>query len=63
LAADETALVVTHGGPIRAVLAAATDRELTDVARECSPSNCGVTVLEPDGGRTRVRARDDCAHL
>jgi len=63
LAVDETALVVTHGGPIRAVLAAVNDRELADVARECSPSNCGVTVLEPDGDRTRVRARDDCAHL
>ena len=43
---DETALVVTHGGVIKTVLAAATDRERTAALAESSPPNGSVTEIE-----------------
>ena len=59
---DETAAVVTHGGPIRAVVAAVTDRPIADLAREWSPANCGVTELDV-AGEPRLVRHDDTGHL
>lgn len=62
LEAGETAVVVTHGGPIRALLAAVTGRDLPTLAAEFSPANCGVTEIGLADGPV-VRRRDDTAHL
>jgi len=62
LGTDETAVVVTHGGAIRAAVAAVTGRDLAVLAREWSPDNCGVTAIAC-GGERSVRFRDDTAHL
>jgi len=58
----ETAVVVTHGGPIRVALASVTGRALPALASEWSPDNCGVTALDLDGARSVV-TRDDTTHL
>ncbi|WP_436908096.1 histidine phosphatase family protein [Halosimplex marinum] len=63
LAASETAAVVTHGGPIRAALSAVTDRDLTSLAPEFSPSNCGVTEIAVEGTGCSVVDRDGTDHL
>ncbi|QLH80601.1 histidine phosphatase family protein [Halosimplex pelagicum] len=63
LAAGETAAVVTHGGPIRAVLAAVTGRELATLASEFSPANCGLTEIELSGPDAQVVGRDGTDHL
>ncbi|WP_436930080.1 histidine phosphatase family protein [Halosimplex halobium] len=63
LEGGETAAVVTHGGPIRAVLAAVTGRELAALAPEFSPANCGVTELAVDGAACSVVDRDGTDHL
>lgn len=60
----ETVAVVTHGGPIRTVVADVTGRDVPTLAREWSPGNCGVTEFEvADGAVHSVVRRDDCAHL
>jgi len=59
---EETAVVVTHGGAIRAAVAAVTGRDLAVLAREWSPENCGLTAIDCVGERS-VRFRDDTAHL
>jgi len=59
---DETAVVVTHSGAIRAAVAAVTGRDLGTLAREWSPDNCGLTAIECVGDRS-IRFRDDTAHL
>ncbi|PSQ42471.1 histidine phosphatase family protein [Halobacteriales archaeon SW_7_68_16] len=56
------AAVVTHGGPIRAVVAAVTNRPMADLAREWSPANCGVTELDV-AGEPRLVRRNDTGHL
>jgi len=61
--AGETVAVVTHGGPIRAVLATVTGRDLASLAGEWSPSNCGVTAVAVDGTACSVAARDATDHL
>ncbi|WP_164471583.1 histidine phosphatase family protein [Halosimplex salinum] len=60
--AGETAVVVTHGGPIRAVLAEITGRDLSSFAADFSPSNCGVTAIECRTEPSLV-ARDRTEHL
>lgn len=55
----DTVAVVTHAGPIRAVVAEVTGQDLSALAREWSPGNCCVTEIDPDG---RVVRRDDCTH-
>jgi len=55
----DTVAVVTHAGPIRAVVAEVTGEDLSALAREWSPGNCCVTEIDPDG---RVVRRDDCTH-
>ena len=62
VAAGETVVVVTHGGPIRAVLADVTDRDLTTVASSFAPSNCGLTEVDVEDGACSVVARDDTDH-
>ncbi|WP_415379678.1 histidine phosphatase family protein [Halosimplex sp. TS25] len=58
----ETAAVVTHGGPIRAVIAAVSGRDLAAVAPEFSPTNCGVTAIRCATEPAVVR-RDATGHL
>lgn len=48
LAGDETALVVTHGGPIRQVLAALLELDVAETIIELAPCNCSVTELSVD---------------
>jgi len=62
VSADETAVVVTHGGPIRVVLADVTDRDLATVASSFAPSNCGLTEVEVANRGCTVIARDDTDH-
>jgi len=45
LADDETALVVTHGGPIRVVLGEATGTGLLEAFHRFSPPNCSRSTL------------------
>lgn len=54
----ETATVVTHSGPVRAVLAAVSGRDLASLAETVSPSNCGVTTVAVADGSLSVVARD-----
>lgn len=61
--ADEAAAVVTHGGPIRAVISAVTGRDIRTLAREFSPDNCGFSVFEGSPGGIDPVTRDDCTHL
>lgn len=58
---DETVAVVTHGGPIRAVVAELTGSDMPTLGREWSPDNCGVTEIDVIG--PRVMRRDDTSHL
>jgi probable phosphoglycerate mutase len=57
----ETAVVVTHGGPIRVAVADAQGRSLRAVAMEWSPENCGRTTLTRESGELTVEQRDDVA--
>ena len=50
LGADETVLVVAHGGPVRALLSAATDTDLAAAYDRFVPGNCSRSVLAVDGG-------------
>lgn len=59
---EGTVAVVTHGGPIRAVVAAVTGREFGTLAREWAPDNCSVTEIDVSGDPTVVR-RGDTGHL
>jgi probable phosphoglycerate mutase len=58
----ETVAVVTHGGPLRAVVADITGGDVPSLAREWSPDNCGVTEVDVSGAPEIVR-RDDTSHL
>jgi probable phosphoglycerate mutase len=59
---DETVAVVTHGGPLRVVVAEVTGRDVPTVAREWTPDNCGITEVDVSGSPDVVR-RDDTTHL
>ena len=59
---EETVAVVTHGGPLRAVVAEVTGLDVLTLAREWSPANCGITEVDVPGDPTVVR-RDDTSHL
>jgi probable phosphoglycerate mutase len=52
--AEETVLVVTHGGPIHFLLGHVKGLDVRDAFMEHSMANCGVTVLEhpPDAAAT-----------
>lgn len=63
LSEDETVAVVTHGGPIRAVLAEVTGRDLASLASEFSPANCGLTEIAVDGSGSEVVLQDGTDHL
>lgn len=63
-----TVAVVTHGGPLRAVLRMLADGSLARAADEGPPAlvtlaNCAITHLADEGGAWRVRAVNDTAHL
>jgi probable phosphoglycerate mutase len=58
LAGDDQVLVITHGGPIRVVLAAVLDRTLSTFANEFSPGNCSVTELAVEDDVSVVRQND-----
>jgi probable phosphoglycerate mutase len=58
----ETVVVVTHGGPLRAVFAEISGRDVPTVAREWAPDNCGITEVDVSGDPNVVR-RDDTSHL
>lgn len=57
----ETVCVVTHGGPIRTVVADLTGRDMPSLAREWAPDNCSVTEIDPAEGT--VLRRGDTSHL
>jgi probable phosphoglycerate mutase len=63
VADGETVAVVTHGGPIRAVLAEVAGRDLASFATEFSPSNCGITEISVDGSGSDVVLQDGTDHL
>jgi len=58
----ETAVVVTHGGPVRTLIGTAGERDLATVAREIRPANCGLTVIDAAGDPSLV-GTDDATHL
>ena len=43
---DETLVLVTHGGPIRVLLADATGQDLRSAVREHDPENCGTWAFD-----------------
>ncbi|MFB6183702.1 MAG: histidine phosphatase family protein [Haloarculaceae archaeon] len=53
LAADETVLVVTHGGPLRVVLGEIKGLSVTETFQQESPANCAITELDVASGRLR----------
>jgi probable phosphoglycerate mutase len=57
----ETVALVTHGGPLRAVVAAVTGQALSVLGDQWSPGNCCVTAVDPVANH--VVRRDDCTHL
>jgi probable phosphoglycerate mutase len=59
---DETVLVVTHGGPIYVLLAAAQERALPDALVDYHQDNCAVNVLEHEDGSAAVRHENDCSY-
>lgn len=63
LGGSETVAVVTHGGPIRAVLAEVAGRDLATLASAFSPSNCGVTEIDVSASEAEVLVQDDTDHL
>jgi broad specificity phosphatase PhoE len=60
---EETVVVVTHGGPIRAFLCHAFGAELSTF-RKIATGNCGITVFSraPEG-RWVLEALNDTSHL
>jgi len=56
---SETVLLVTHGGPIRALLGAAHDQSLATALSVHDPDNCSVTVFEADAGVPTAARRAD----
>jgi glucosyl-3-phosphoglycerate phosphatase len=60
----ETAVVVTHGGPIRVGVAGVLGRQVTRLDDACEPvGNCSATVLTRTDAGMRVERYGDCAHL
>jgi len=55
-AGEETVLVVTHGGPIIAVLAVLEEQDLLTAVANHTRSNCGLTEIGPSG---ELRRQDD----
>lgn len=54
-ARDETALVVTHGGPIRLLLGAFSGQDIPTAVTERSPGNCTATEIQVEAEPTVVR--------
>ena len=64
LGSGETAVVVTHGGPIRVGVAAVLGRWVTRLDDGCEPvGNCSVTVLTRSDDGVGVERYGDGAHL
>lgn len=63
LSSGETVAVVTHGGPIRAVLAEVGGRELASLASEFSPDNCGLTEIDVSASGSEILVQDGTDHL
>lgn len=59
-AADETRLVVTHGGPIYMLYRHVKDVDIREAVLEHRMDNCGVTVFEHEAGETRVVRENFC---
>ncbi|MDS0278882.1 histidine phosphatase family protein [Halomicroarcula sp. S1AR25-4] len=53
---DETVLLVTHGGVVKVLLAAVTERSLDATITAHSPPNCSVTELRLDGSMAELVA-------
>jgi len=56
VAPDDIVLLVTHGGVIKVLLSAVTDRARTAALRSHSPPNCSVTEIRLDGGNAELVA-------
>lgn len=64
LAGGETAVVVTHGGPIRVGVAGLLGRRVTRLHDACDPvANCAITVVAAAGGGVEVERYGDLDHL
>jgi len=59
----ETVLVVTHGGPIRLVLAHLLGRDLVEAVADRDLANCSVSTVEIVDGEPRVRGENETAFL
>jgi probable phosphoglycerate mutase len=58
-AADDTVVLVTHGGPIRTLLGTVQDQSLATALSVHDPENCSVTAFEAEGGHPTVARRPD----
>lgn len=54
LAADETAVVVSHSGPISLLLGDVENDSLTEAVLDRTPDNCAVSELHVDGDDARL---------
>ena len=55
-------VIIAHGGALTWALAHLLGEEVTDWPAY-RLNNCGITILEPDGGRHRLACLDDLTHL
>jgi len=62
LASDETAVVVTHGGPLYLILGWIHGLDIEATIMDQEQGNCAINEIHVDGGLT-VRRENDCSHL
>jgi len=62
LAADETVVVVTHGGPLYIITGRIHGFDIEATILEQSQGNCGLNEIHDDGELT-IRRENDCSHL
>jgi probable phosphoglycerate mutase len=58
-----TALIFSHGGPIRAIVGHALGLSIVDERVLAGPDNCSRTVVTSRGGRSRLACYNETAHL
>ncbi|WP_253738374.1 histidine phosphatase family protein [Halohasta salina] len=63
LGADETAVVVTHGGPLYLVLGAVRGLDIRATVLDQEQGNCAINELVVDGDRIEVVVENDTGHL
>jgi len=63
LGPDETAVVVTHGGPLYLVLGRVRDLDIHATVLDQEQGNCAINELVVDGDRVDVVTENDTGHL